>query len=81
MKKYILWDHDGVLVDTEHWYFHATQAKLRELGVELPLERYLQRMIHGLSSWDLALEAGIDENEVVAKRHQLQLKQPAIPQL
>ena len=23
MKKYILFDHDGVLVDTELWYFRA----------------------------------------------------------
>ena len=21
MKKYVLFDHDGVLVDTESWYF------------------------------------------------------------
>ena len=23
MKKYILFDHDGVLVDTEYWYYKA----------------------------------------------------------
>jgi len=23
MKKYIFFDHDGVLVDTEYWYFMA----------------------------------------------------------
>ncbi|MDX6345955.1 MAG: hypothetical protein QOF84_745, partial [Streptomyces sp.] len=23
MKKYILFDHDGVLVDTEFWYYKA----------------------------------------------------------
>ena len=66
MKKYILWDHDGVLVDTEHWYFHTTQRAMAELGVELPLELYLQRMVKGLNSWDLAREAGIDEAIVQA---------------
>lgn len=54
MYKYILWDHDGVLVDTEHWYFRATQRALAELDVELSLETYLERMPSGQSCWDLA---------------------------
>jgi HAD superfamily hydrolase (TIGR01509 family) len=70
MKKYILWDHDGVLVDTEYWYYKSTQRALAELGVTLEKKLYLQRMVHGLSSWDLALEAGLDQGEVVRKRQQ-----------
>ena len=70
MKKYILWDHDGVLVDTEQWYFKSTQRALAEVGVRLEKKLYLQRMVHGLSSWDLALEAGLDPGEVVRKRQQ-----------
>jgi HAD superfamily hydrolase (TIGR01509 family) len=70
MKKYILWDHDGVLVDTEYWYFKSTQRALTELGVTLEKELYLQRMVHGLSSWDLALEAGLAPDHVVRKRQQ-----------
>ena len=35
MKKYILFDHDGVLVDTEHWYFTASKRALAELGIEI----------------------------------------------
>ncbi len=70
MKKYILWDNDGVLVDTESWYFTATQRALAELGVTLEKQSYLQRMVHGLSSWDLALAAGIDPNTVAMKRRQ-----------
>ena len=34
VKRYILWDNDGVLVDTEFWYFTATQRALAELGKE-----------------------------------------------
>ena len=26
VKKYILFDHDGVLVDTEFWYYKAGEA-------------------------------------------------------
>jgi HAD superfamily hydrolase (TIGR01509 family) len=68
MKKYILWDNDGVLVDTEFWYFSATQRALAELGIELGQQTYLQRMVLGLSSWDLARDAGLDPERIVAKR-------------
>ena len=26
--RFLLWDHDGVLVDTERWYFEATRIAL-----------------------------------------------------
>jgi len=70
MKKYILWDNDGVLVDTEFWYFTATQRALAELGVTLQKHTYLQRMAQGKSSWDLAAEAGVDANRIVMQRQQ-----------
>lgn len=70
MKRYILWDNDGVLVDTEFWYFTATQRALAELGVSLEKQSYLQRMVHGLSSWDLAAAAGIDADRITVQRQQ-----------
>lgn len=70
MKRYILWDNDGVLVDTEFWYFTATQRALAELGVTLDKQTYLQRMVRGLSSWDLAAVAGIDAKRIARKRQQ-----------
>jgi phosphoglycolate phosphatase-like HAD superfamily hydrolase len=47
MRKFLLWDQDGVLVDTERWFFVATQECLRELSVELDQARYLQYMAAG----------------------------------
>ena len=44
VKKYILWDHDGVLVDTEKWYYEATQKALAEIGIEVPPGLYLHYM-------------------------------------
>jgi hypothetical protein len=32
MKKYILFDHHGVLVDTEYWYFRAGEHALASDG-------------------------------------------------
>jgi len=70
VKRYILWDNDGVLVDTEHWYFKATQRALGELGVNLDEKTYQERMVRGASSWELASQAGIDPERIVAQRRQ-----------
>jgi HAD superfamily hydrolase (TIGR01509 family) len=70
MKRYILWDNDGVLVDTEYWYFRATQRALAELGVTLDRPTYLRRMAHGASSWELAEMAGINAGQITSKRLQ-----------
>jgi HAD superfamily hydrolase (TIGR01509 family) len=68
MRKYLLWDHDGVLVDTEKWYFAATQDCLRRLGVELDQPTYLRLMADGRASWELARAQGIAEDIIVAAR-------------
>ena len=38
---FVLWDHDGVIVDTEPWFFEATRRTLRDLGVEVSQEQWL----------------------------------------
>src|SRR5512144_751059 len=40
--KAILWDNDGVLVDTEHLYRDATRRIMADAGVELSDEQYWQ---------------------------------------
>jgi HAD superfamily hydrolase (TIGR01509 family) len=40
MLKAILWDNDGVLVDTEHLYLAATREVLLRWGIELSDEDY-----------------------------------------
>ncbi|WP_406245318.1 HAD family hydrolase [Microbacterium sp. M] len=61
MKKYILFDNDGVLVDTEHWYYRAGERALASVGVRLDLDEYLKDMAHGLGTWHQAILAGIDD--------------------
>jgi len=56
------------LVDTEQWYFKATQRALGELGVHLDEETYRERMARGASSWELATLAEIDPAQIVAQR-------------
>jgi len=72
-KRYILWDNDGVLVDTEHWYFTATQRALAEAGFTLEQETYLKRMVRGESSWDLAIAAGVDPELAARQRRRRDL--------
>ncbi len=51
VKKYVLFDHDGVLVDTEFWYFKAAERALADIGFVLDKEQYLRDMTQGLGSW------------------------------
>jgi HAD superfamily hydrolase (TIGR01509 family) len=67
-KKFLLWDHDGVLVDTEKWYFLATQACLAELGVEFDQAGYLSMMADGRTYWDRAQQRGIADSVIAAAR-------------
>jgi beta-phosphoglucomutase-like phosphatase (HAD superfamily) len=46
---FLLWDHDGVLVDTDRWYFEATKLVLGGIGVDLSKEAYLEFMASGVS--------------------------------
>jgi HAD superfamily hydrolase (TIGR01509 family) len=68
MRKFLLWDHDGVLVDTERWYFAATREGLESLGVPLDQATYLRLMADGLSAWELAATAGVEADAIAAGR-------------
>ncbi|MEO6512866.1 MAG: HAD-IA family hydrolase [Nocardioides sp.] len=61
MKKYVLFDHDGVLVDTEPWYYEAGARALAEIGFVLDRDQYLRDMTQGPATWAQARVAGIDE--------------------
>ena len=63
MKKQILFDNDGVLVDTEHWYFTASAEILSSMGFLLSEDRYRDIMIHGESAFLIAEEAGVSIRE------------------
>ena len=68
MKKYILFDHDGVLVDTEFWYYKAGERALADIGVTLDKDLYVRDMNQGLGTWAQARAAGIDEQAIRRQR-------------
>jgi HAD superfamily hydrolase (TIGR01509 family) len=65
----ILFDNDGVLVDTEHLYFQANQEALAGIGVQLDADAYVELFLRqGRGAWHLARERGLGEADVDALR-------------
>ena len=69
-KKYILFDNDGVLVETENWYYEANKKALKKLGLDLDFDFYQSIMIKGGSAFELA-EINQIENDVIEKHRKI----------
>jgi HAD superfamily hydrolase (TIGR01509 family) len=67
----ILWDNDGVLIDTEGLYFQATRDALRRGGVELSRDLYIEYSLQrGRSCFDLLAARGWTPSQVAELREQ-----------
>jgi HAD superfamily hydrolase (TIGR01509 family) len=65
----ILWDNDGVLVDTEGLYFRATQSVLQAVGIGLTAEQFKEISLRrGESMFKLAVEQGVSAEEIARLR-------------
>ena len=62
--RYLLFDHDGVLVDTERWYYEATRRALLELDIVLDESSYQEIMVNGQAAWILAEEKGVPAADI-----------------
>ena len=70
MIKALFWDNDGVLVETEHLYFQATQHVLETIGVALTEADYIQLfLVEGRGAWHLAAEHGIASRDIERLRN------------
>ena len=45
MYKAILWDNDGILVQTEQWYYEATRLVMQQEGFNLTLDIYRETFL------------------------------------
>jgi len=71
MVEAILWDNDGVLVDTECLFFESTRKTLARIGIELSLEQFLElSMRQGRSALDLAAERGWEQQQIANLKHE-----------
>jgi HAD superfamily hydrolase (TIGR01509 family) len=65
MIKAIFWDNDGVLVDTEHVYFKATERALASAGIALTETDYIELfLVQGRGAWHIAEERGFRPDEI-----------------
>lgn len=61
----LLFDNDGVLVDTEHLYFEATRDVLATAGIALTLDHYRElNLRQGRSCFDLARDVGVSDDAI-----------------
>jgi len=64
-KKYLLFDNDGVLVETEPWYLKASQKALKEFfDFDFYKDDYMKLMINGGSVWQGVEALGASTQEV-----------------
>ncbi len=63
----ILWDNDGVLVETEHLYFEATRDTVRSAGFELTQDLYVEHfLVNGRGAWHLLEARGVPADRIEA---------------
>ena len=71
MVKAILWDNDGILVETEHLYFEAGYKVLKDHGVEMDLNTYKRiSLVEGGSVFQL-IKDDIDLDVLRAERDEI----------
>ena len=68
MKKYLLFDNDGVLVETEMYYYKANVKSLAELDVELSFDVYMEIMARGGTAWEVAKKHGFSQETIDRQR-------------
>jgi HAD superfamily hydrolase (TIGR01509 family) len=67
--KYIFWDNDGVLVDTEGLYLQACRESLTQVGIKLSDQQFLSiSLTAGKSVFDLANQHGVTDKTIAELR-------------
>jgi beta-phosphoglucomutase-like phosphatase (HAD superfamily) len=68
-KRAILWDNDGVLVDTERWFFEANRLELAAIGVTASSAQFEEiNLKHGVSLLSLSGLEGEDLRALYTRR-------------
>ena len=67
----LLWDHDGVLVDTEHPYYQATREVMATVGATLTEALYRQHLLgepRARGTWPRRAARGVPRHRGLAAR-------------
>lgn len=74
MIKYIFFDNDGILVDTEKHFFRSTRDVLAIYGMELTKERFIELTLKGNEGgWRIARENSFSEEKIDEMRKERNL--------
>ena len=69
--KGILWDNDGVLVDTEGLFYQANRELFAEHDIELTHQHFFDWfLMENLGAWHLLQARGMDDMQIAALRDQ-----------
>ena len=72
MKKFILFDNDGVLVETEELYYKASKRALKEFfNVNISFQEYMKLMTDGNGVWVAAKDATQKQKRVARDQRDL----------
>ena len=67
----IFWDNDGVLVDTERFYYQANKEILATIGIEVTPELYHEFFLaQSKGMWHIAAERGFSSDQIEELREQ-----------
>jgi len=69
--KYIFFDNDGVLVDTEKYFFYATRDTLARYGIVVTEEEFIELTLVGNEgAWGLARKKNYSEEQINSIRNE-----------
>lgn len=72
MKKFILFDNDGVLVETEPLYYKASKKALKEFfDIDITFNEYMKLMTDGKGVWIPAKNASKEEIDIARNQRDL----------
>lgn len=70
MPATVLWDNDGVLVDTEQQFFEVNRELLAECGFALSREQFIAWFMNdSRGAWHLLRASGYSESDIDRLRH------------
>ena len=69
MLKAIFWDNDGVLVDTEKWFFEANKQIFSNYGFDIDRQNFIEYFLKkNTGTWHWLSESGVSEPDILLIR-------------
>ena len=65
-KGAILWDNDGVLVDTEKYFYEAARVILKRAGIDFTVQMFTELiLVKSVGPWHLLKELGFNDETIL----------------